>query len=149
MCAHTTQMPTRTHRYTHTHTHTKTHTYNQTCNPPPPSQHTQTHVHTNTQTDTQTQTQTHTQSEKHKQLDEQINCYRMVSYRILLLAVGCLMSQQHVNVSQGQIYSHNCMCCHTEKEVALQTFYLTLSQYTGTGPANFSPDPSNARHLSG
>ena len=29
--------------------------------------------------------------------------------------VGCLTSQQHASVSQGWIYSDNCMCCHTEK----------------------------------
>ena len=33
------------------------------------------------------------------------------------------------------------MCCHTEKEVADQTFYLTQSQYTDTGPTSPSADP--------
>ena len=33
------------------------------------------------------------------------------------------------------------MCCHTEIEVAHQTFYLTQSQYTDTGPTSPSADP--------
>ena len=32
------------------------------------------------------------------------------------------------------------MCCHTEIEVADQTFYLTQSQYTDTGPTSPSAD---------
>ena len=32
-------------------------------------------------------------------------------------------------------------CCHSEIEVADQTFYLTRSQYTGTGPTSASTDP--------
>ena len=55
--------------------------------------------------------------------------------------VGCLTSQQHASVSQGRIYSDNCTCCHTEIEVADQTFYLTRSQYTDTGPTGPSADP--------
>ena len=37
-------------------------------------------------------------------------------------------------VSQGRICSDNLTCCHTEVEAADQTFYLTQSQYTDTGP---------------
>ena len=54
---------------------------------------------------------------------------------------GCLTSQQHASVSQGRIYSDNFTCCHTEIEVADQTFHLTQSQYTDTGPNNPSTDP--------
>ena len=36
----------------------------------------------------------------------------------------------------GQIYLDNCTCCHTEIEVADQTCYLTLSQYTDTQPTS-------------
>ena len=32
-------------------------------------------------------------------------------------------------------------CCHTEIEAADQTFYLTQSQYTDTGPTSPSADP--------
>ena len=32
-------------------------------------------------------------------------------------------------------------CCHTEIEVADQTFYLTQSQYTDTGPTSPNADP--------
>ena len=34
------------------------------------------------------------------------------------LFAGCLTSQQHATVSQGQICSDYCTCCHTEIEVA-------------------------------
>ena len=59
----------------------------------------------------------------------------------LLLFVGCLTSQQHVSVSQGRICSDNFTCCHTEIEVADQTFYPSQSQYTDTGPTSPSADP--------
>ena len=58
-----------------------------------------------------------------------------------VLLAGCLTSQQHASVSQGWICSDNFTCCHTEIEVADQTFYLTQSQYTDTGPTSPSADP--------
>ena len=57
------------------------------------------------------------------------------------LLVACLTSQQQASVSQGRICSDNFTCCHTEIEVADQTFYLTQSQYTDTGPTSPSADP--------
>ena len=57
------------------------------------------------------------------------------------LSVGCFTSQQHASVSQGRVCSDNCTCCHTEIEVADQTFHLTQSQYTDTGPTSPSTDP--------
>ena len=57
------------------------------------------------------------------------------------LLLACLTSQQHASVSQGRICSDNFTCCHTEIEVADQTFYLTQSQYTDTGPTSPSADP--------
>ena len=57
------------------------------------------------------------------------------------LLVACLTSQQQASVSQGRISSDNFTCCHTEIEVADQTFYLTQSQYTDTGPTSPSADP--------
>ena len=57
------------------------------------------------------------------------------------LLVGCLTSQQHASVSQGRICSDNFTCCDTEIEVAFQTFHLTQSQYTDTGPTSPSTDP--------
>ena len=57
------------------------------------------------------------------------------------LVVGCLTSQQHASVPQGRICSDNLTCCHTEIEVADQTFHLTQSQYTNTGPTSPSSDP--------
>ena len=61
--------------------------------------------------------------------------------RFVCLLVGCLTSQQQASVSQGRICSDNFTCCHTEIEVADQTFYLTQSQYTDTGPTSPSADP--------
>ena len=58
-----------------------------------------------------------------------------------LLLVGCFTSQQQASVSQGRICSDNFTCCHTEIEAADQTFYLTQSQYTDTGPTSPSADP--------
>ena len=55
--------------------------------------------------------------------------------------VGCLTSQQHASVSQGWICTNNFTCCHTETEVADQTYYITHSQYTDTGPTSPSADP--------
>ena len=55
--------------------------------------------------------------------------------------VGCLTSQQHASVSQGRICSDKFTCCHTEIKVADQTFHLTQSRYTDTGPTSPSTDP--------
>ena len=57
------------------------------------------------------------------------------------LFVGCLTSQQQASVSQGRICTDNFMCCHSETKVADQTFYLTQSKYTDTGPSSPSADP--------
>ena len=59
----------------------------------------------------------------------------------LLLFVGCLTSQQQASVFQGRICLDNFTCCHTEIEVADQTFHLTQSQYTDTGPTSHITDP--------
>ena len=60
---------------------------------------------------------------------------------VVYLFVGCLTSQQQASVSQGRICSDKFTFCHTEIEVADQTFYLTQSQYTDTGPTSPSADP--------
>ena len=57
------------------------------------------------------------------------------------LLIGCLTSQQQASVSQGRICTDNFTCCHTEIEAADQTFHLTQSQYTDTGPTSPSADP--------
>ena len=57
------------------------------------------------------------------------------------LLVGCLTSQQQASVSQRRICEDNFTCCHNEIEAADQTFHLTLSQYTDTGPTSPSADP--------
>ena len=61
--------------------------------------------------------------------------------RTIVLFVGCLTSQQHASVFQGRICTDNFTCCHTEIEAADQTFHLTQSQYTDTGPTSPSADP--------
>ena len=58
-----------------------------------------------------------------------------------LQSVGCLTFQQHAGVSQGQICSDKFTCCHIEIELADQTFYLTQSRYTDTGPTSPGADP--------
>ena len=57
--------------------------------------------------------------------------------------VGCLLNVPATgySVSQGRICSDNFTCCHTEIEVADQTFYLTQSQYTDTVLTSPSADP--------
>ena len=78
-------------------------------------------------------------------------CRHVTGYRCSLVAglcvgnvcllVGCLTSQQHASVSQGRTCSDIFTCCHTETEVADQTFHLTQSQYTDTGSTSPSADP--------
>ena len=67
----------------------------------------------------------------------------------LALLVGCLTSQQHISVSQGRICTDNFTCCHTEIEAADQTFHLTQSQCTDTGPTSPSADPITPGALQG
>ena len=50
------------------------------------------------------------------------------------LLVACLTFQQHPSVSEGRIFSDNYTCCHIKIEVADQTFYLSQSPHTDTGP---------------
>ena len=58
------------------------------------------------------------------------------------LLIGCLTSQQQASVSQERSCTDNFTCCHTEIEAADQTFHLTQSQYTDTGPTSPSADPT-------
>ena len=62
-------------------------------------------------------------------------------FKMFVLFFGCLSSQQHTSVCQGQICTDNFTCCHTEIEAADQTFHLTQSQYTDTGLTSPSADP--------
>ena len=62
-----------------------------------------------------------------------------------MLFVGCLTSQQLASVSQGRICSDSFTGCHTEIEVADQTFYLTQSQYTETRPTSPNADQTPGR----
>ena len=50
--------------------------------------------------------------------------------------VCCFTFQQHASLPRGRICSGNFTCCHTEIEVGDQTFHLTRSQYTDTGPTS-------------
>ena len=82
--------------------------------------------------DRQTETERQRQTETDRQTD------RQTETETERLLVGCLTSQQHV--SPGRVCSDNCMCCHTDTEVADPTFYLTQSQYTDTLPT--IPEPT-------
>ena len=56
--------------------------------------------------------------------------------------VGFLRPGNMLLLSQGRVCPDNCTCCHTETEVADQTFFsLIQSQYTDTGPTSPSADP--------
>ena len=81
----------------------------------------------------------HHQTVQGHRATETSNCW--VTLKFVCLFVGCLTSQQHASVSQGRICSDNCTCCHTEIEVADQTFYLAQSQDTDTRPTSPSADP--------
>ena len=72
---------------------------------------------------------------------KEINRRERSVMEFVCLLVGCLTSQQQASVSQGRICSDNFTCCHTEREVADPTFYLTQSQYTDTGLTSPSADP--------
>ena len=52
-----------------------------------------------------------------------------------------LIVDWHASVSQGRICSDNGLFCHTETEDVDQTFYLTQSQYTDSGPTSPSANP--------
>ena len=73
--------------------------------------------------------------------NEQKDTQQTETERIVCWLLACLTSQQQASVSQGRICSDNFTCCHTEIEVADQTFYLTQSQYTDTGPTSPSAYP--------
>ena len=73
-----------------------------------------------------------------------LNMFKLLSHPQRLFVgwlVGCFTAQQQASVSQGRICSDNFTCCHTEIEVADQTFYLTQSQYADTGLTSPSADP--------
>ena len=117
---HVVQAP---HVRTHARTHARTH----------PPMHPPTHPHTLTLTQytfslslslslslfhTQTHTHTHTHARAHAR------------------------ARTHTHThTHTHTYLDNCACCHTEIEVADQTFHLTQSQYTDTKPASPNTDP--------
>ena len=45
------------------------------------------------------------------------------------------------SVSQGWVCLHKVMCCHTERELADQTYCLNQTQYTYIGPTSLHADP--------
>ena len=81
------------------------------------------------------------QPERVRRLEIEAGVYCVPARGRICLLVGCLTSQQQASVSQGRICTDNFTCCHTEIEAADQTFHLTQSQYTDTGPTSPSADP--------
>ena len=73
----------------------------------------------------------------------------MLDCLFVCLYVGCLTPLQHASVSRGRICSEKFTCYHTEKKVADQTFYLTQSLYTDTGPTSPIADPITSGTLQG
>ena len=67
----------------------------------------------------------------------------------LVVFVGCLTAKQHAHVFYRLVCSDNCMCCHTETDIAHQTCHLTQSQYTDTWPTSLSADPVNTGSMTG
>ena len=64
------------------------------------------------------------------------------------LFVGCLTSQQHVSVSQGQICSDNFTCCHTDRSCRSNFPSHPVTEYWHW--ANQSQHwPYNTRYLAG
>ena len=61
-----------------------------------------------------------------------------VEYCCLLVAYSPSNMQVYLRDGCAQ---YNFTCCHTEIQVADQTFHLTQSQYTDTGPTSPSADP--------
>ena len=65
----------------------------------------------------------------------------------LIFFITCTMFSLLVGPSNMRVYLRDgsaqtyFTCCHTEIEVADQTFHLTQSQYTNTGPTSPSTDP--------
>ena len=55
----------------------------------------------------------------------------------------CLVEHRSFSTLEGGM-SDEFTCCHTEIQVADQTFYLSQSQYTDIGPTNPSTDPVTA-----
>ena len=72
-----------------------------------------------------------------------VRCCNQYSTPNVCLFVGWLLNVPATgySASRGRICSDNFTCCHTEIDVADQTFYLTQSQYTDTGPTSPSADP--------
>ena len=68
-------------------------------------------------------------------------CIAQCPFVYCSMSLCCSTSQQRAGVSQGRICSDMCTCCHTDTEVADQTFHLTQSQYADTWPASPRADP--------
>ena len=120
-----------------------TNTIHQKTQPTPyPTKHNQHHTPENTTNTIPQKTQPTPYTRKHNQHHTPENTTNTIPQKTkVCLLVGCLTSQQHASVSQGRICTDNFTCCHTEIEAADQTFHLTQSQYTDTGPTSPSADP--------
>ena len=90
---------------------------------------------------TETDRDGHAQRQRQCQIQSDRERGRETQRQRVCWLLACLTSQQHASVSQRRICSDNFTCCHTETEVANQTFYLTQSQYTDTEPTSPSADP--------
>ena len=68
-----------------------------------------------------------------------------VATGVLISSMCCwlvaLTSKQHASLSQGRICSDSYACCHTEVDVADQTFTSPSHRNTDTGPTSLNADP--------
>ena len=62
-------------------------------------------------------------------------------FHIVCWLAGCLLNVPAAGWCISGTDRLNCACCHTEIEVAGETFYFAQSPYTDTGPASPSADP--------
>ena len=79
----------------------------------------------------------HTNCRRRRREDTRCHLFKTVSMKSAGLLFCLLVAYRPSNM---RVY-HNFTCCHTEIEAADQTFHLTQSQYTDTGPTSPSADP--------
>ena len=79
----------------------------------------------------------HTHNNSHRSDTKNFNRLVLIYICASCLLLRCLTSQQQASVFKG---SDNSTCCHTETEVADQTFHLIQSRYASTRLTSPSAD---------
>ena len=109
----------------HIQTHSCTSTHTDSCT----GTHTDTFMHKHTYRFMHRHTYRHSCTGTHTNIHAHIHMHpHKHTHQTMVSAesfVGCLTFQQHASVSQGRTCSEKFTYCHTEIEVADQSFYLT------------------------